>query len=100
MATPGTSRTKPLDATAVQTLAATLRGPLVQPGEPGYDAARTVWNALIDRHPSCPEVVIASPCSGHGFKFSPVIGEIAANLLEEKDPGFDLSLFNIKRFLS
>ena len=29
-----------------------LRGQLVLPGEPGYDAARTLWNAMIDRRPA------------------------------------------------
>jgi FAD/FMN-containing dehydrogenase len=52
MATSVPSIAMPLDATAVQTLAATLRGPLIQPADPGYDAARTVWNAMIDRHPA------------------------------------------------
>ena len=28
-------------------------------------------------HPRCSQVLIASPCSGHGFKFSSVIGELA-----------------------
>ncbi len=27
-------------------------GTLVRPGEPGYDAARTVWNGMIDRRPA------------------------------------------------
>jgi FAD/FMN-containing dehydrogenase len=31
---------------------ASLRGQLLQPKDPGYDAARTVWNAMIDRHPA------------------------------------------------
>ncbi len=35
----------------------------------------------IDRHPDQPRVLIASPCSGHGFKFSSVIGEVLADLL-------------------
>src|SRR5439155_17947166 len=35
---------------------------------------------LIDRHPDYPQVLIASPCSGHGFKFSRAIGEILAGL--------------------
>jgi sarcosine oxidase len=35
---------------------------------------------VIGLHPHHPNVVVASPCSGHGFKFSSVIGEIAAQL--------------------
>lgn len=30
----------------------TLRGEVCLPGEAGYDEARTIWNAMIDRHPS------------------------------------------------
>ena len=48
---------------------------------------------LIDRHPAHPQVLIASACSGHGFKFSPVIGEILADLAQDKRPRFDLNLF-------
>ena len=33
---------------------------------------------ILDRLPGCPQVIVASPCSGHGFKFAPVIGEILA----------------------
>ncbi len=35
---------------------------------------------IIDRHPDHPQVVYASACSGHGFKFSSVVGEILAGL--------------------
>ena len=35
---------------------------------------------LIDIHPAEPDVVIGSACSGHGFKFAPVVGEILADL--------------------
>ena len=33
-------------------LAATVRGELIQPGEPGYDEARAVYNGMIDKHPA------------------------------------------------
>jgi sarcosine oxidase len=35
---------------------------------------------LIGLHPQHPQVVLASPCSGHGFKFASVVGEILADL--------------------
>ena len=35
---------------------------------------------IIDRHPEHPQVVLASPCSGHGYKFCSVVGEILADL--------------------
>ena len=48
---------------------------------------------LLDAHPEHPAVFLASPCSGHGFKFASVIGEIAAARLEGRAVPFDLSLF-------
>ena len=41
-----------LDSSAVESLKAELRGPLLIPGDDGYDASRTVWNAMIDRRPA------------------------------------------------
>jgi FAD/FMN-containing dehydrogenase len=35
-----------------ETLRARLRGTLCLPGEPGYEQARMIWNAMIDRHPA------------------------------------------------
>src|SRR5215468_5207673 len=34
------------------TLQANLRGELIQPGDPGYDAARKVYNGMIDKRPA------------------------------------------------
>jgi sarcosine oxidase len=36
---------------------------------------------IIDHHPAHRQVVVASPCSGHGYKFCSVIGEILADLV-------------------
>lgn len=55
---------------------------------------------ILDRHPAHGQVLIASPCSGHGFKFSSAIGEIAAQLLTGRHPPFDLRLFSLQRFAS
>src|SRR5262245_51001052 len=41
-----------LDGNAVETFATGVRGPVLRPGDDGYDAARTVWNGLIDRRPA------------------------------------------------
>lgn len=54
---------------------------------------------LLDRHHRHPQVIVASPCSGHGFKFSAVIGEVLADLATDTAPQFDLELFNLRRLL-
>jgi FAD/FMN-containing dehydrogenase len=35
----------------VSALRSKLRGPMVLPGEDGYDTARSIWNAMVDRRP-------------------------------------------------
>jgi sarcosine oxidase len=52
---------------------------------------------LIDFHPHHAQVLIASPCSGHGFKFSSVLGEILAQLCLEGRSSFDLRPFRLGR---
>jgi sarcosine oxidase len=54
-------------------------------------------NFVVDTLPGAPEVIVASPCSGHGFKFASVMGEILADLATTGASRFDLSLFNIAR---
>ncbi len=41
-----------LDETAVAELEGTLRGELIRPESPSYDAERRIWNGSIDRHPA------------------------------------------------
>src|SRR5438874_2844874 len=48
-----------LDAEAVAGLTERVRGPVLVPGDPGYDESRTIWNVLIDRHPA-----LIVQCSG------------------------------------
>jgi FAD/FMN-containing dehydrogenase len=43
----------------VTDLRAVLRGAALVPGEPGYDAARVVWNAMVNKRP---EVIVR--CAG------------------------------------
>ena len=53
---------------------------------------------VIDRHPDHADVLVLSVCSGHGFKFSPAIGDLAADLLLEGATDFDLEPFRLARF--
>ena len=52
---------------------------------------------LIDFHPAYRQVLISSPCSGHGFKFSSAIGELQADLLTTGKTRFDISPFRLDR---
>ena len=53
---------------------------------------------IIDAHPAHPDVLLVSPCSGHGFKFSTAVGEVVADLVTGTSPRFDLSPFAVGRF--
>jgi len=53
---------------------------------------------IVDLMPGAPNVVIASACSGHGFKFAPVIGEILADLAVSGATSHDISRFRLSRF--
>ena len=51
---------------------------------------------VIDRHPEHANVLIFSCCSGHGFKYAPAYGEIAADLVSDK-PRADLAPLRLIR---
>jgi sarcosine oxidase len=53
---------------------------------------------IIDHVPGAANVLVASPCSGHGFKFASVIGEILSDLATAGKSRFDLGMFGIDRF--
>ena len=56
-----------LDAEAVAGLTERVRGPVLAPADPGYDEARSIWNALIDRRPA-----LIVQCSGAADVVDPV----------------------------
>lgn len=53
---------------------------------------------ILDRLPAAPQVIVASPCSGHGFKFCSVVGEILADLVAHDATRHDIRLFRLDRF--
>jgi sarcosine oxidase len=55
---------------------------------------------VIDLHPASNRVVVVSACSGHGFKFAPVIGDIAADLALDGGTRRDIARFSWARFES
>jgi sarcosine oxidase len=57
-------------------------------------------NFILGLHPQAPQIVLASPCSGHGFKFASLIGEVLADLATERTTNHPIQLFTPDRFLS
>ncbi len=55
-------------------------------------------NFVIDVHPDIDRIIIASPCSGHGFKHSAAIGEALAEQVIDGKSQIDISSFRLKRF--
>ena len=55
---------------------------------------------LIDFHHRHPQVILASPCSWHGFKHSAAIGEVLADLVTQSASRLDLGLFGRDRLLT
>jgi len=53
---------------------------------------------VIDFAPDDQRVVVISACSGHGFKFGPIIGDIAADLVCDGGTKRDISHFSARRF--
>jgi sarcosine oxidase len=54
---------------------------------------------VLDALPSHPQVIVASPCSGHGFKFASVVGEILADLVMTGTTAHDISLHRLARLV-
>jgi N-methyl-L-tryptophan oxidase len=55
---------------------------------------------IIDTAPACPNVLVATGFSGHGFKFASAIGEALAERITQGNSRADLSHFSYGRFAS
>jgi sarcosine oxidase len=53
---------------------------------------------IIDTHPDYPQVSLAAGFSGHGFKFSSVVGEVLCDLAISRETSTDIALFSGSRF--
>ncbi len=53
---------------------------------------------VVGAHPASDRVLLACGFSGHGFKFTPVLGEVLADLAIDGRTPFDLSVFAPTRF--
>lgn len=53
---------------------------------------------VVGPHPDCDKVLLACGFSGHGFKFTPVLGEALADLALDGVTRHDLSTFDPRRF--
>jgi len=53
---------------------------------------------IIDTHPKNNRIILASPCSGHGFKHSAAVGEVLAQLAIDGKTDIDISKFKLSRF--
>ena len=52
---------------------------------------------IIGRHPRDPAVIVAGGFSGHGFKFSPVVGEVVTDLAIDGATSFDIGFLAPER---
>lgn len=51
---------------------------------------------ILDRHPDLPNVIIGAGFSGHGFKFTPLIGELLVQLALDETPTLDIQTLALR----
>lgn len=73
-----------------------LNGPLLASATCMYTTTPD-QHFVIGAHPSQPGLIVASPCSGHGFKFASVVGEILADLAIDGATRHPIGLFDPQR---
>ncbi|WP_332367549.1 FAD-dependent oxidoreductase [Spirosoma telluris] len=55
---------------------------------------------IIDQHPDYSNIILASACSGHGFKHSAAVGQILSELALKETTEFNIQAFRLARFFS
>jgi sarcosine oxidase len=53
---------------------------------------------VVDRHPADPRIVFAAGLSGHGFKFTCVLGEVLADLAASGETSYPIGFLSLARF--
>jgi FAD/FMN-containing dehydrogenase len=68
-----------VSSSSVEELKAAIRGHVLLPGEANFDAARSIWNAMIDRHPA-----LILRCAG--------VADVRAGVAFARDNGLPLAI--------
>jgi FAD/FMN-containing dehydrogenase len=68
-----------MNETSLTQLSGQLDGELLRPGAPGYDQARTVWNAMVDHHPAA-----IVRCAG--------VADVAAAVRTARETGLEIGV--------
>jgi sarcosine oxidase len=95
----------PVSQTESEAIARALRlyvpaaaGPVLRTGACIYTRTRDE-HFIVGPHPRWPRLVLASPCSGHGFKFASLLGDVLADLATTGATSAPVDLFQPGRFL-
>ena len=98
------STVRPADAWTVEEVAGTLAELMPGLGDrhvreaPCWYTLTPDENFVVGPHPAAPRVMLACGFSGHGFKFTPVLGEVLADLVADGSTRHDLATFDPLRF--
>jgi len=65
-------------AEELEALRTRMRGTIFAPGDDGYDAARTIWNAMVDKRPGLIVRCAGAADVGHAVKFARANGLLVA----------------------
>jgi sarcosine oxidase len=89
-----------ITAAEIDDVAAALRPYLGVPLGPVVEARVCMWantpdhHFVLGPHPEQPGVIVGAGCSGHAFKYLPVIGEILADLVVDGKTAHSVALFD------